>query len=74
MTPPGNLQRPGPEAIDLGAVARLYSCSPRHAIRMADAGSIPRGFKVGSLRRWSRVAILEDIAQKQSDAGIGGRD
>jgi len=63
---------PEPEALDIQAVAWLYSCSPRHATRMAATGDIPAGFKVGSLRRWSRVAILEDIARKQSDAGIGG--
>jgi len=74
MTPPSTLRRPEPEAIDIGAVARLYSCSPRHATRMAATGDIPAGFKVGSLRRWSRVAILEDVAAKQAAAVTGGRD
>lgn len=57
-----------PEAIDVQAVARLYSVSARHAIRMADIGEIPAGFKLGHLRRWSRRAILADIASKQQAA------
>jgi len=63
---------PEPEAVNIQAVARMYGCSVRHVVRMIDAGDIPAGFRIGSLRRWSRVAILEDIAQKQSAAATGG--
>jgi predicted DNA-binding transcriptional regulator AlpA len=68
--PPGH----EPEAIAADAVARLYGCSVRHVIRAADRGEIPRGFRVGSLRRWSRRAILDDIAAKASAANGGPRD
>jgi hypothetical protein len=64
----------GAEALDVGAVSRLYACSPRHATRMAAVGDIPAGFRLGNLRRWSRVAIIEDIARKQAAAVTGGRD
>lgn len=64
---------PEPEAIDVAAVARLYGVSIRTAIRAADRGEIPRGFKLRNLRRWSRKSILDDIAAKAAAANGGGR-
>ena len=37
---------------DVNAIALIYSCSPRHIYRMADAGKIPRPIKLGALVRW----------------------
>ena len=48
--------------IDVGAVAKLLSCSARHVYRMADSGSMPRPVKLGALVRWSRTAIESWIA------------
>jgi predicted DNA-binding transcriptional regulator AlpA len=41
-------------------------------MRAAETGEIPRGFKLGHLRRWSRAAIVADIASKQQAAAAGG--
>ena len=43
-------------ADDLG---RRYKASSRSIFRWADAGLIPPGTKIGSLRRWSRREISE---------------
>src|SRR5262245_39036485 len=36
--------------------ARL-GCSGRHVLRMADAGKMPWGFKIGALRRWDAEEV-----------------
>ena len=38
-------------------VAGMLRCSPRHIWRMADAGKMPRPYKIGALCRWDRAAI-----------------
>lgn len=40
-------------------LSRRYKCSVRHILRMADAGRMPWGTKLGALRRWSRASIEE---------------
>lgn len=47
------------ELLDVKGVAALLACSPRHVLRQADAGRMPLGLKLGGLRRWRRVQILE---------------
>jgi len=49
--------------LDVSAVADLLSCSTRHVYRLADAGRMPRPVKLGSLVRWSRVAVEAWIAE-----------
>ena len=48
--------------IDVNDVAAMLKCSPRHIWRMADAGRMPRPFKIGWLCRWDRAAIAQWIA------------
>ncbi len=43
--------------LDAADLAARYKCSIRHIIRMADAGKMPWGTKLGSLRRWSCLEI-----------------
>lgn len=43
--------------IDVKELAALLQCSVRHAWRMADAGKMPRPYKIGALCRWDRGAI-----------------
>ncbi len=52
------------ELLDAKSVAILLDCSPRHVVRLADSGRLPRPLKVGRLTRWRR----EDI----SDWVLGG--
>ncbi|MBI4717160.1 MAG: helix-turn-helix domain-containing protein [Planctomycetes bacterium] len=46
------------ELLDVRAVAELLGCSARHVLRQADAGLMPRGVKLGALRRWRREELL----------------
>jgi predicted DNA-binding transcriptional regulator AlpA len=48
--------------IDTKEVGRLLGCSWRTVLRHADAGHIPWGIKLGSLRRWHAVEIESFIA------------
>jgi excisionase family DNA binding protein len=43
--------------LDVRQVARLLVCSVRHVYALADAGRIPRPFKLGTLNRWPRATI-----------------
>lgn len=56
--------RPGltPELLDVEQVATLCQFSPRHVLRMANAGKMPSPLKVGRCVRWSRRAIETWIA------------
>lgn len=38
--------------VDVTVVAAKYNCDKRSVLRFADAGIIPFGIKLGSLRRW----------------------
>jgi predicted DNA-binding transcriptional regulator AlpA len=45
---------PTPELLDLRAVSRMTTISPRHLRRMADAGMMPRPVRIGRLLRFRR--------------------
>lgn len=42
---------------DAKAVGRVLQCSWRTVLRLADAGKIPWGMKLGSLRRWDLTEL-----------------
>ena len=48
--------------IDCKGVADLLGCSWRTVLRHADTGRIPRGIKLGALRRWDAAEIETFIA------------
>lgn len=48
--------------LDVNEVSRMLNCSPRHVYRLADSGKMPRPVKLGTLVRWSRVALENWIA------------
>jgi predicted DNA-binding transcriptional regulator AlpA len=48
--------------IDAVAISEKLSCSVRHVHRMADAGAMPWGCKLGALRRWDEAEIDAWIA------------
>jgi excisionase family DNA binding protein len=50
-----------PAMLDVQAVAEMLGCSQRHVYRLSDAGRMPSPVKLGSLSRWSAVAIREWI-------------
>jgi predicted DNA-binding transcriptional regulator AlpA len=65
---------PARRLIDVEDVAHLLGMSPRSVFRNADAGLIPWGLKIGSLRRWDAAEIDAFIAggckpPKRSRAG-----
>jgi excisionase family DNA binding protein len=43
--------------INAKEAGRLLGCSWRTVLRLADRGMIPRGIKLGSLRRWDVTEI-----------------
>ncbi len=43
--------------VNVNDVAGMLQCSPRHIWRLADAGKMPRPYKIGALCRWDRTAI-----------------
>jgi predicted DNA-binding transcriptional regulator AlpA len=47
---------------DAKAVGRKLSLSWRSVYRLADAGKIPAGFKLGAARRWDMAEIEAFIA------------
>lgn len=53
---------PGRMMIDVAIVAQKYGCDERSVFRWADAGKIPFGVKLGSLRRWDISEIDAHIA------------
>lgn len=53
---------PGKRLINKHGVAAKYDADPRSILRWADAGLIPRGFKLGSLRKWDADEIDHHIA------------
>ncbi len=53
---------PGRILIDVHTVAQKYACDERSIFRWADAGKIPFGTKLGSLRRWDLSEIDAHIA------------
>jgi predicted DNA-binding transcriptional regulator AlpA len=62
--------------IDMHEVARMLNASWRSVLRWADAGRIPKGCKLGSLRRWVRAEIecfIEGGCKPVRTAGKGVR-
>ena len=53
---------PGRMLIDVRTVAAKYGADERSIFRWADAGKIPFGVKLGSLRRWDVAEIDAHIA------------
>lgn len=53
---------PGRSLIHVKIVAQKYGCDERSVFRWADAGKIPFGVKLGSLRRWDIAEIDAHIA------------
>jgi hypothetical protein len=53
---------PGRRLGDVHVVAAKYSADERSIFRWADAGLIPYGVKLGSLRRWDIAEIDAHIA------------
>lgn len=53
---------PGRMLIDVRTVAAKYGADERSIFRWADAGKIPFGVKLGSLRRWDVSDIDAHIA------------
>lgn len=48
--------------LDARQVAELIGCSWRTVLRLADAGKLPAGLKIGALRRWDAERIEQWIA------------
>ena len=53
---------PGKRLIDKLVVAAKYDADKRSIVRWADAGIIPHGIKLGSLRKWDADEIDAHIA------------
>jgi len=52
----------GKRLINKHVVAAKYDADPRSIVRWADAGIIPHGIKLGSLRKWDADEIDAHIA------------
>ncbi len=50
------------ELLTLADVASLMRCSRRSVARLADAGKMPHGLKVGGMRRWRRAELMSWLA------------
>ena len=61
----GRERMPGESSllIDVNDVAAMLKCSPRHVWRLADAGKMPRPYKVGALCRWDRAVIEQWVSE-----------
>jgi excisionase family DNA binding protein len=51
------------ELLDVGEVAKLLKCSPRHVFRLRDEKKMPPPVRLGVLVRWSRRALLKWISE-----------
>jgi predicted DNA-binding transcriptional regulator AlpA len=73
------VQEPGQGTRRLGdckAVGRILGCSWRTVLRLADAGKIPPGYKLGALRRWDLSEIelfIQGGCKPPKSNGKGGR-
>ncbi len=50
-------ERTSAELLDVGAVADLLNCSPRHVHRLSSTGRMPPAVRLGQLVRWRRTAL-----------------
>lgn len=64
---------PGRVLIDVHTVAAKYGCDARSVFRWADAGKIPFGVKLGSLRRWDVTEIDAHIANGCKPIRVAGK-
>ena len=64
---------PGRMLIDVRIVAAKYGADERSIFRWADAGKIPFGVKLGSLRRWDVAEIDAHIAAGCKPVRIAGK-
>lgn len=64
---------PARRAWNADQVGARLGCSARHVYRMADAGMMPWGFKLGSLRRWNADEIEAWLAGGAKPPRKGGR-
>lgn len=64
---------PGRVLIDVHIVAQKYGCDERSIFRWADAGRIPFGVKLGSLRRWDVAEIDAHIAGGCKPIRVAGK-
>lgn len=55
-------EEPAAVLLDVDAMAKLFTCSPRHVYRMSDAGRMPAPVRLGNLVRWNRAVIEAWIA------------
>jgi hypothetical protein len=55
-------ERPTRHLGDSKAVGLVFQCNWRTVVRLADAGKIPPGYKLGALRRWDMAEIEAFIA------------
>lgn len=62
----------GRHLIDVDAAAAKADCSPRHWLRLCDAGLAPWGCKLGSLRRWDASELDAWIAGGCNPVRDGG--
>lgn len=51
-----------PQLLNVEAVAKMLGCSQRHIYRLSDAGRLPAPLRLGSLVRWSKLAIEKWIS------------
>ena len=52
-----------PALLDVDAVARLLTCSPRTVWRLSDAGKMPAPVRIGRLARWPLKLLTEWIGE-----------
>ena len=57
-----HVAEPGRRLIDAKEAGRVLGCSWRTVLRLADAGKIPFGVKLGALRRWDAAELDAFIA------------
>jgi excisionase family DNA binding protein len=66
-------REPSHRLVDAKEVARTLGCSWRTVLRLADAGIIPWGVKLGALRRWNLDDIEQFITSGCKPVRKGGR-
>lgn len=73
MTAIATESAPGRRLIDARAAGRVLGCSWRTVYRLADAGKIPAGLKLGALRRWDASDLDAFIAGGCKPPRTGGK-
>lgn len=53
-----------PILLDVKAVAQSLGCSPRHVLRMVEAGNFPAPVRLGRLIRWPKSTLESWIGQQ----------